>query len=216
VAILLCNLRKTTCRDVRAGCSLRRPSPARKQVVDKDPRLHKSDLCFKSDDLRACILPYCSKPRELKFKLRNRDSTKQEHYSLDQVASNLIYVEFIFSIWNVESHRKEIIRSERIIQIYRKFLYNYFLTIIALSAIILFFSYSHICLYTINIEPPVITIYVNIRSRPMDYINMIRVMICYAFRIFFAATVAAAPIPKCVTVLYDNVNKKIIKILNIL
>ncbi|KAL0130189.1 hypothetical protein PUN28_002049 [Cardiocondyla obscurior] len=52
VDILLCNLKKTTCRDVRAGCSLTRPSPARKQVVDRDPRLHKSVSRFKSDGLR--------------------------------------------------------------------------------------------------------------------------------------------------------------------
>jgi len=63
VAILLCNLRKTMCKDVRAGCSLSRPSPARKQVVDKEPRLHRSDSSFGSKGLRDCILPYCSKPR---------------------------------------------------------------------------------------------------------------------------------------------------------
>lgn len=68
VAILLCNLKKTTCRDVRAGCSLRRPSPARKQVVDSDPRLHKSDSRFRSEGLLD-ILPYCSKPRKLKVRV---------------------------------------------------------------------------------------------------------------------------------------------------
>lgn len=61
---------------MRAGCSLRRPSPARKQVVDKDPRLHKSDSRFRSEGLRDCILPYCSKPGKLEFELRNRGSKR--------------------------------------------------------------------------------------------------------------------------------------------
>jgi len=92
MAILLCNLKKTTCRDVRAGCSLRRPSPARKQVVDKDPCLHKSDSRFRSEDLRNWILPYCSKPGELEFKLKNRNSNKK--FSRKKVLFPLFFLLF--------------------------------------------------------------------------------------------------------------------------
>lgn len=62
VAILLCSLKKTTWREVRAGCSTRRPSPALKQLVDNEPRLQMSGSILASTGLCDWIFPYCNRP----------------------------------------------------------------------------------------------------------------------------------------------------------
>lgn len=63
VARRLWSLKKTTCTEVRAGVSLIRPSPARKQVVDSEPSLQRSaSSCLGNTGFLDCSFPYWSKP----------------------------------------------------------------------------------------------------------------------------------------------------------